>query len=114
MLFQSIPHFNSIAPQAREVEKMYSKKLKEKKKEKKLVVGRKFSASGSGKQGHGVKFVDARTRSDKRGEQRAEKLRKKAKKGGSSKPKGPTGGGRVAKKAIVKKKHTATAHKKRH
>ena len=67
---------------------MYNKKLKGKKEEKKLIVGRKFQG-GAGKTGHGVKFVDARTRTDQRGEQRAEKLRKKAKKSGSSKPKGP-------------------------
>ena len=49
---------------------MYNKKLKGKKEEKKLIVGRKFQG-GAGKTGHGVKFVDARTRTDQRGEQRA-------------------------------------------
>jgi len=82
---------------AREVEKLYKSKLaKKEKKEKKLVVGRKFQAGSSGKKGHGVKFVDARSRTDKRGEKRAEKLRKK-----SGKSKGASPG---AKKSIVKKK----------
>jgi len=90
---------------AREVEKLYKKKLGKEKKEKKLVVGRKFSASGSGKSGHGIKHVDARSRSDKRGKERAEKMKKK---GTGKNYKGKNGSGGKSRsgpaKSIVKTK----------
>ena len=66
-------------------------------------------AGGSGKTSHGVKYVDARSRTDKRGEQRAEKLRKKS----GAKGKSQKGGGHVAKAGIVKKKHKAKSHTSR-
>jgi len=67
---------------AREVEKLYKKKLEPKKKKKTLVIGRKFEAGSSGKKGHGIKMVDKRLKKDARAEKAA------AKKGG-----GPKGGG---------------------
>merc|ERR1712087_97969 len=55
---------------AKEVEKLYQKKLTVKKESKKLVVGRKFQAGSGGKKGKNIKMVDARTRSDSRGDKR--------------------------------------------
>lgn len=62
---------------AKEVEKLYNKKMPDQKnrQQKKLVVGRAFSASGGGT-GRNVKMVDARTRSDTRGDQRRKKREK--------------------------------------
>ena len=63
--------------QAQEVEKMYKKRMPDQKRPpKKLVVGRAFSAR-SGKTGRNVKMVDARTRSDTRGDKQ-KKSREKA------------------------------------
>merc|ERR1719183_1807244 len=70
---------------AREVEKLYNKKLKPKKQGKTLVIGRKFSAGGGGKS-HGLKMVDSRLRSDTRGAKRATKksnTKSKGKHGGA-------------------------------
>ena len=67
---------------AREVEKLYKKKLEPKNKKKTLVIGRKFEAGSSGKKGYGIKMVDRRLKKDARAEKAA------AKKGG-----GPKGGG---------------------
>ena len=47
----------------------------QKREKKKLVVGRRFMASG-GKSSRNVKMVDARTRSDTRGEKNAAKKQK--------------------------------------
>ena len=62
---------------AREVEKLYKKKIdKNERKRKTLVVGRKFEAGSGGKRGHNIKLVDSRTRSDTRGQKNAEKKSK--------------------------------------
>ena len=91
-------HPRTIAsPQAREIEKMYNKKLGKKKQEKTLVVGRRFEAASTGKQGHGIKYVDARSRSDSRGERKAEKEKKKSGGGKGSKKKGVAAGSGVQK-----------------
>jgi len=55
---------------AKEVEKLYKKKVGDKPQKKKLVVGRRFQAGSSGKVGKNIKMVDKRTRSDTRGEKR--------------------------------------------
>ena len=67
---------------AREVEKIYKKKVDGKeRKRKQLVVGKKFEAGSAGKKGHGIKLVDKRLLSDSRAE-------KKASRKGNSKGKG--------------------------
>lgn len=69
---------------AREVEKLYKKRLAPKKESKTLIVGRKASAGPSGKKGHGIKMVDARLRKDARAEKRASSKKKSNSKAGSS------------------------------
>ena len=76
---------------SKEVEKLYAKKLVQKREKKKLVVGRRHTAGG-GKTGRGVKMVDARTRADTRGEKNAAK-RKQGKGGGKGGSKGGSKGG---------------------
>jgi len=89
---------------AKEVEKLYKKKITQKKESKKLIVGRRFQAGSGGKVGRNVKMVDSRLRSDSRGEKRAEK-RKKA--GGSA---GGKGGGKGGKERKGRKQHKAKAY----
>ena len=54
-----------------------------KREKKTLVVGRRFQAGSGGKKSHNVKYVDSRTRTDTRGEKRAESKKKKGKGGAS-------------------------------
>jgi len=77
---------------AREVEKMYKKKLQPKEKGKTLVVGKRFQAGSAGKTGHGIKLVDKRSRSDAKGKKRAEAKNKA--KGKTGTHGGPGGNGR--------------------
>lgn len=75
-----------------------------------------MQAGSAGKKAHNVKYVDARSRTDKRGEQRADKMRKKSsskRKSGGQKPSKGKGGGQGPKKSVVKKKKVK-AHTSRH
>jgi len=72
---------------AREVEKLYKKKLTVKKESKKLVVGRAFQAGSGGKKGKNIKMVDRRTRSDTQGDKRKASREKAGVKGGRKGPK---------------------------
>ena len=74
---------------AREVEKLYKKKINSKDHERKrLVVGRRFEAGSSGKKAHGIKMVDRRMLNDVRAEKAAFKRSKGAKGGNAQKSKG--------------------------
>lgn len=72
---------------AKEVERIYKKKIQDPKdrKKKTLIVGRKATAGPSGKSKFGVKMVDKRYRSDSRGEKTAAKNKKGKAKGGVTK-----------------------------
>ena len=65
----------------------------------------------SGKSSHGVKYVDARTRSDARGEKLAEKKKKKAGKGSTNGKAGSARGGVEKKKGNRQKKGTKYSRK---
>ena len=81
---------------AREVEKLYKKKIdKKERKQKKLIIGRRFEAGSGGKTSHGVKMVDSRLKNDVRAKKMADKrANKKGGKGGKGgKAKGGAGGG---------------------
>lgn len=74
---------------AREVEKLYKKKINSKNHERKrLVVGRRFEAGSSGKKAHGIKMVDRRMLNDVRAGKAAFKRSKSAKGGSAQKSKG--------------------------
>ena len=65
---------------AREVEKLYKKKVqKNDRKKKTLIIGKRFEAGSAGKKGAGVKMVDRRLKNDARAEKNA------GKKGGGGK-----------------------------
>ena len=82
---------------AREVEKLYKKKIdKKERKQKKLVIGKRHETGSSGKTPHGVKMVDRRTKNDTRHQKMAEK-RSKKKGGGGKHAHGKRKGGRQKK-----------------
>ena len=86
---------------AREIEKMYKKKIAPKKESKTLIVGRKYQGGSSGKMGHNVKLVDKRLRSDARAQKRADKNAK----GKKGKHGGAGGGGRKGSKQKKNKQY---------
>ena len=59
---------------AREVDKLYKKKVNSRERKRKtLVIGRRFEAGSSGKKAHGIKMVDRRLKNDVKAENAASK-----------------------------------------
>ena len=96
---------------AREVQKLYNKKVNAKERKRKtLVIGRPFEAGSSGKKAHGVKMVDRRLKND----MKAEKAAAKTKKGSRTQGKagGGGGGGGSSTKSKGNRQHKSKAYKR--